>query len=306
MATNFPSSLDSFTNPTAVDTLDSPPHDTQHADANDAIEALQAKVGVDGSAVTTSIDYQLNTGYRYHSTVYFTSSGTFTKASYPWLRAVRVKVQGAGASGGGTDYIDINGEAAAAPGGGGGAYAESFITNIASLAASVTVTVGSGGTGGAGGTSGSPNGGDGVAGGSSSFGAGTAYEVSAGGGDNSSRGPEVSDVYVTGRADTKSVGVGDLVIPGSGSAHAIVIGDAIATTFVVAMPSAGGDSHLGAGGANPNGGTTTGNFVKNGYDGKGYGSGGGGGYVAAKTGAPLDGAAGGNGADGIIIVELYA
>ena len=59
MATNFPSSLDSFTNPTAVDTLDSPPHDTQHANANDAIEALQAKVGVDGSAVTTSLDYKV-------------------------------------------------------------------------------------------------------------------------------------------------------------------------------------------------------------------------------------------------------
>ena len=59
MATNFPTSLDSLTNPTATDTLDSPPHDTQHADANDAIEALQAKVGVDGSAVTTSLDYKV-------------------------------------------------------------------------------------------------------------------------------------------------------------------------------------------------------------------------------------------------------
>jgi len=59
MATSYPASLDSFTNPTAVDTLDSPPHDTQHADANDAIEALQAKVGVDGSAVTTSLDYKI-------------------------------------------------------------------------------------------------------------------------------------------------------------------------------------------------------------------------------------------------------
>ena len=60
MATNFPTSLDSLTNPTATDTLDSPPHDTQHADANDAIEALQAKVGVDGSAVTTSHEYRIN------------------------------------------------------------------------------------------------------------------------------------------------------------------------------------------------------------------------------------------------------
>ena len=59
MATNFPASLDTLTNPSATDTLDSPPHDEQHADANDAIEALQAKVGVDGSAVTTSLDYKV-------------------------------------------------------------------------------------------------------------------------------------------------------------------------------------------------------------------------------------------------------
>ena len=60
MATNFPTSLDTLTNPLATDTLDSPPHDTQHADANDAIEALQAKVGVNGSAVTTSHEYRIN------------------------------------------------------------------------------------------------------------------------------------------------------------------------------------------------------------------------------------------------------
>ena len=60
MATNFPASLDTLTNPSATDTLDSPPHDEQHADANDAIEALQAKVGADGSAVTTSLDYKVS------------------------------------------------------------------------------------------------------------------------------------------------------------------------------------------------------------------------------------------------------
>jgi hypothetical protein len=60
MATNFPASLDTLTNPSATDTLDSPPHDEQHADANDAIEALQAKVGVDGSADTNSLDFKVN------------------------------------------------------------------------------------------------------------------------------------------------------------------------------------------------------------------------------------------------------
>lgn len=60
MATNFPASLDALTNPTAGDALNSPSHASQHANSNDAIEALQAKVGVDGSAVATSIDYKLN------------------------------------------------------------------------------------------------------------------------------------------------------------------------------------------------------------------------------------------------------
>jgi len=60
MATNFPASLDTLTNPSATDTLDSPPHDEQHADANDAIEALQAKVGINSSADTNSLDYKVN------------------------------------------------------------------------------------------------------------------------------------------------------------------------------------------------------------------------------------------------------
>ena len=59
MATNFPASLDSLTNPTSSDSLNSPSHSAQHANSNDAIEALQAKVGADGSAVATSLDYKV-------------------------------------------------------------------------------------------------------------------------------------------------------------------------------------------------------------------------------------------------------
>ena len=60
MATNFPASLDSLTNPTSSDSLNSPSHSAQHANSNDAIEALQAKVGVDGSADTNSLDFKVN------------------------------------------------------------------------------------------------------------------------------------------------------------------------------------------------------------------------------------------------------
>ena len=59
MATNFPASLDSLTNPTSSDSLNSPSHSAQHANVNDAVEALQAKVGVDSSAVSSSLDYKV-------------------------------------------------------------------------------------------------------------------------------------------------------------------------------------------------------------------------------------------------------
>lgn len=58
MATNFPTTLDALANPTGSNTLNSPSHSAQHANANDAIEALEAKVGVNSSAVTTSLDYK--------------------------------------------------------------------------------------------------------------------------------------------------------------------------------------------------------------------------------------------------------
>lgn len=59
---NYPTSLDNFSNPTTSDPLKggTVPHATQHSDANDAIEALQAKVGVNNSAVTSSHDYKLS------------------------------------------------------------------------------------------------------------------------------------------------------------------------------------------------------------------------------------------------------
>jgi hypothetical protein len=61
MATLYPTALDGFNNPSATDQLGSSfvPHHQQHTDANDAIEALQAKVGVDNSADPTSIEYRL-------------------------------------------------------------------------------------------------------------------------------------------------------------------------------------------------------------------------------------------------------
>lgn len=61
MATNFPSSLDNSTTipvESAVTTL-ATNHVTAHQNLQDAVEAIEAKIGVDGSAVTTSHDYKL-------------------------------------------------------------------------------------------------------------------------------------------------------------------------------------------------------------------------------------------------------
>jgi len=56
---NFPTSTDELTNPLSSDELNSPSHSAQHGTANDILEALEAKVGIDSSAVETSHDYKI-------------------------------------------------------------------------------------------------------------------------------------------------------------------------------------------------------------------------------------------------------
>lgn len=49
----FPTSLDSFVNPTTNDFLNSPNHVSQHSDINDAVEAIEAKLGITASTPTS-------------------------------------------------------------------------------------------------------------------------------------------------------------------------------------------------------------------------------------------------------------
>lgn len=60
MATNFPTSLDTLANPTPTEPLSQNPHSDYHTNANDAIEALETKVGIDASADATSLDYKVS------------------------------------------------------------------------------------------------------------------------------------------------------------------------------------------------------------------------------------------------------
>lgn len=57
MPTAFPAALDTLANPNPTDPRVG--HASQHDNANDAIEALEAKVGTTNSAVTSSLDYLL-------------------------------------------------------------------------------------------------------------------------------------------------------------------------------------------------------------------------------------------------------
>jgi hypothetical protein len=56
----FPSSLDDFTNPLADQVLGDPAalHHSQHGLANDALASIEQRVGLLGSADSTSLDYQ--------------------------------------------------------------------------------------------------------------------------------------------------------------------------------------------------------------------------------------------------------
>lgn len=241
MATSFPGSDDTFTEPsspgsTALSSAGdaSRNHTSHHRDLGDAIEAMQAEATLlvhshngstarhgsklaqanthqspDTDSATSALHHTLGTGANQaasgththtqaqshnspdtdtatsslHHTigtgannaaagnhvhahplpVYFKTSGTFSKGTYPGLYAIEVEVVGGGGGTAGLAATDATHFAFGA-GGAGGGYARVVIL-AASLGTNETVTIGAGGT--AGTTSGS----DGGDGGTTSFGA---------------------------------------------------------------------------------------------------------------------------------------
>jgi hypothetical protein len=63
VATSYPGGLDNFTNPTSTDKLDSAtvPHATQHANTNDAIEAIENELGTNPKGASASVSARLGT-----------------------------------------------------------------------------------------------------------------------------------------------------------------------------------------------------------------------------------------------------
>jgi microcystin-dependent protein len=180
-------------------------------------------------------------GYCYADTVYYTSSGTFSKGDYSWLRAIRVTAVGGGGGGGGSGTVGKG-----AGGGWGAQTSISFINDIASLDTNVAITVGAGG---AGGVAGDNNGNDG---GTTSFGTSvvaTGGELGYTSGNTALTSPDIAGC------------TGDIIFAGSAGTSG---GQDNAS-------GRGGSSHLGGGGRGGRLGTTV-----SGGGGSGYGGGGGG------------------------------
>jgi hypothetical protein len=241
------------------------------SDLNDNFDDLDGRV----DTVETS-------GYRFAGTRYYTSSGTFAKADPLGagdigLRAVRIRLVGAGGSGAGIlGTLAATRNPLAPSGGSSGGYAEAFVL-ASSLLSSETVTCGSGGAGSTG---------AGNSGGATSFGS---HAAASGGGG----GVNLSNTAGTQTRRPGEAGIGtagDLLIKGTPGLSGSI------GTFITTGGS-GGSSFFG-GGATPNDRSADG-------IGGNAGSVGGGGGAAIRhsgTGTNYTSGAGGN---GVVIVDCF-
>jgi hypothetical protein len=271
--------------PDAGANLSSNPHSSLHDDVRDEVIAIAGELGVEPSGTAATVRARLDDGLGLREVVTFTSNGTFTKATYPWLRAVRVRVHGGGGGGGGGGSTAA-GTTRISGGGAGGGYAESFLLASA-VGSSETVTVGAGGAGGA-----ATGDSAGTSGGASSFGS----LVTADGGGNGFTIARTTS-GVNGNGVVGATSSGQIAIRGGNSTPGITY-DPSSTAFTRHIGGAGGDSTLGRGARQVIGETAG----RNGESGTGFGGGGGGGCGSSGGGAY----SGGDGAAGVVIVELYA
>lgn len=304
MATNFPGGLDALPNPgpnTPMNTPGALEHDLQHANENDAIVAIETKLGINGSGDASSVDAKLTTviaaqatdagnigtlqtqvtalqGTPTNSNVIFAASGNFTTANLAGAKAVRVRVWGPGGGGGGV----INSAAVqtvVAAGGGSGWYCESIIP-AGSLSLPAVVTVG---TVGAAGANTGGNGGNATA---SSF---AAQVVAPGGlgGQGSTTSAVTTQVTAAG-GGTGAGPAGDIQIKGGNGGNGFRFSGTSSSAGEGAAAPLGGGASLGNTGQAAG---TTGSFP----------GGGGGGALSSNAVAA---AIGGAGAAGLVVVEL--
>lgn len=204
----------------------------------------------------------------------FTASGTWTNPSPTVAKPVRIRVQGPGGAGGGAPNTGA-GVASCGAGGEAGAYAESWMLTT-DLGTSETVTVG---TGGAGNSAAAGDAGSGP----SSFGAHVSADEGTFGNILSASATLLSQ---TGGNSAQAM-TGDIQIAGQA-------GGASIRNLEASVGGKGGDSMLGRGGAQRA-------HTANGFSATGYGGGGGG----ACNGASDADRTGGDGTDGIVIVDVF-
>lgn len=209
----------------------------------------------------------------------FTTPGTssFTKATYPGLRLVRVRAVGGGGGGAGA-AITPGGTSIVHPSASGGGYSESILL-ASGLGASETVTVGLGGAGSVGNV-------NGANGGTSSFGG---FVIAPGGIGAAPWMIQGSFDYVTGGTLPGALGTGQIRTTGAPGGP----GERSQTGTIIH----GGDGGMSGGGLGAGGNGNT--QQANGFNGTGHG---GGGSSAGSTGSTMTG---GTGANGAVFVELY-
>lgn len=121
MATNFPTAIDDLSTSTGStgQPLSNPNHITAHTNQNDAIEALQTKVGVDSSVDTDSLDYKVAhvpvSSFSDFDVTAPSSNQIFSYNGTKWVNTLpNIKFGGTGADGAltitsGTTTIDLVG-----------------------------------------------------------------------------------------------------------------------------------------------------------------------------------------------------
>lgn len=230
------------------------------------------------------------TGYYLKETLFYTASSTFTKASYPWLRAITVKMQGAGGGGGGATTTAA-GQTAVGGAGGAGAYAEFFLTNAYSgLPSSATITIGAAGTGATAGANAGNTGGS------------TTFDIFTVGGGSGGAGGSASNTNrviagASGSSTFTNIPSDALTIEGGSGQPVWSLG---ATTPGTVMRGFGGRSLLSSGALAS---TTTTGVAGASATSTGTGGGGSGGMNAQSQATAR---AGGAGSAGIVILELWA
>jgi hypothetical protein len=213
----------------------------------------------------------------------FSASGTYTPTI--GMAYAIVECVGGGGGGGGVSYTNSNGYSSVGAGGGAGAYI-SFVATASQVGSSQAIVVGIGGAGVA---ASSGNGG-----GTTQFGSLATATGGSGGGTNlinSSSGVQPSGG--AGGTATSSGVTTMLILPGQQGQNGFVD-----PSTNLAFPGAGGSTILGAGGVMPGG-----YLVLAGNPGSGYGSGGSGADEGPAS-SHVNGA-GGNGANGIVIITEF-